>query len=180
MSSYGWLLDPKRCIECGACEAACKQWNDVPVGVNVRWRRVLRQETGRFPDVRVTALSMACCHCENALCQRVCPARAIWRRDDGIVLVDSDRCIGCGQCYAFCPVGAPQRNASTRKTTKCTMCFDRIEQGLQPACSTACPTGALQWGEWKDIEGKGSDRLPGFAYPRQMRPRIRFVTEAWR
>lgn len=180
MSAYGWLFDPKRCIECSACEAACKQWNQVETGVNVRWRRVLRQETGKFPDVKVTALSLACCHCEDALCQKVCPARAIWRRDDGIVLVDAERCLGCGQCYAFCPVGAPQLNLATRKVSKCTMCFDRIEQGLQPACSTACPTGALQWGGWKDIEGKGSDRLPGLAYPRQMKPRIRFVTEGWR
>lgn len=179
MTSYGWLFDPKRCIECSACEAACKQWNQVETGVNVRWRRVLRQESGSFPNVHVTAISMACNHCENAFCQKVCPARAIWRRGS-MVLIDSEKCVGCGQCYAFCPYGAPQFNPVTRKTTKCTMCFDRVEQGLQPACATACPTGALQWGEWKDIENRGADRMPGMAHPRQMQPRIRFVTEPWR
>lgn len=180
MKSYGWLFDPKRCIECSACEAACKQWNQVETGVNVRWRRVLRQESGTFPVVQTTAVSMACNHCENAFCQKVCPVRAIWRRDDGIVLIDSDRCVGCGQCYVFCPYGAPQLNPTTRKTTKCTMCFDRIEQGLQPACATVCPTGALQWGEWGEIQGKGVDRIPGFHFPRQMQPHVRFVKETWR
>lgn len=180
MKSYGWLFDPKRCIECSACEAACKQWNQVDTGVNVRWRRVRRQESGTFPAVQVTAVSMACNHCENAFCQKVCPVRAVWRRDDGIVLIDVDRCVGCGQCYVFCPYGAPQLNPATRKTTKCTMCFDRIEQGLQPACATICPTGALQWGEWSEIQGRGVDRIPGFQFPRQMQPHVRFVKETWR
>lgn len=180
MKSYGWLFDPKRCIECSACEAACKQWNQVDTGVNVRWRRVRRQESGTFPAVQVTAVSMACNHCENAFCQKVCPVRAVWRRDDGIVLIDVDRCVGCGQCYVFCPYGAPQLNPATRKTTKCTMCFDRIEQGLQPACATICPTGALQWGEWSEIQGRGVGRIPGFHFPRQMQPHVRFVKETWR
>ena len=69
VSSYGWLIEPKRCIECSACETACKQWNQVETGVNVRWRRVLKLETGTFPNVSVTALSMACNHCENVFCQ---------------------------------------------------------------------------------------------------------------
>jgi len=60
------------------------------------------------------------------------------------------------------------------------MCFDRIEQGLEPACSTACPTGALQWGKWEDIQGKGADRMAGFVHPRRMQPHVRFVTEPWR
>lgn len=181
MKSYGWLIDPKRCIECSACEAACKQWNQVETGANVRWRRVLKEETGTFPSVTVTAVSTACNHCENAFCQKVCPVKAIWRREeDGAVLIDQSRCVGCGQCYVFCPYGAPQLNLATRKTSKCTMCFDRIEQGLEPACATACPTGALRWGDWNEIEGKGADRIAGFSHPRQMRPHVRFVTAGWR
>jgi DMSO reductase iron-sulfur subunit len=179
MTSYGWLFDPKRCMECGACEAACKQWNGVETGVNVRWRRVLRMERGSFPQVSVLALSLSCNHCENAFCMKACPVKAIRRREDGIVLLDESRCVGCGQCYMFCPYGAPQLNLATRKSSKCTMCADRIDQGLQPACATNCPTGALQWGRWEEIVNRGSDRIGRFVYPMQMKPHIRFVTEPW-
>lgn len=180
MATYGWLFDAKRCIECSACEAACKQWNGVPTGVNVRWRRVIRQESGPFPQVNIEAVSMACNHCENPLCVRACPAKALRQRHDGIVLLDADKCLGCGQCRQFCPYGAPQLNLTARKASKCTMCADRIDEGLQPACSTICPTGALQWGEWEEIKSKGSSPAGKWAHPPQMRPRIRFVLEPWR
>lgn len=178
--AYGWLLDYKRCIECRACESACKQWNSVETGIDVRFRLVRKSESGAFPNVRTLALSLACNHCEDPYCVKYCPTRAMYQRPDGVVLVDQDKCIGCKLCWEFCPYQAPQFNTKTKKVQKCTMCIDRIEQGLKPACATLCPTGALQWGKWEEISGNGEHEAeaPGFV-ARATRPRIRFVNHAW-
>ncbi len=179
MATYGFLLDPKRCIECRACEAACKQWNGVETGVNVRYRKVRVSEAGKFPAVQTQALSIACNHCENAFCMKVCPVKAISRRDDGVVLIDQSKCVGCRECEQFCPYDAPQFNSHTKKMEKCTFCADRIDQDLAPACVAMCPTGALQWGKWEDISQTGAARVTGFNNPALTRPRIRFVTSPW-
>jgi Fe-S-cluster-containing dehydrogenase component len=179
MSTYGWLLDPKRCIECRACETACKQWNGVPTGIGVRYRKVRVIETGKAPAIAVTALSGACNHCETATCIKACPLKAISRRTDGIVLIDQTICQGCRECEQFCPYGAPQFNNATKRMEKCVMCVDRVDQGLQPACATLCPTGALQWGDWDTLKANGADRVPGFANPALTKPRMRFVTNGW-
>lgn len=181
MDTYGWLLDPKRCIECRACEAACKQWNQVETGGNIRLRLVRLEEQGRFPNVRVLALSLACNHCENPNCVKACPVKALYRREDGIVVQDRDKCTGCGECAAFCPYGAPQVDftKTERKMRKCDMCAERIEQDLQPACATLCPTGALQWGKWSEIQDAGSAAIDGFTNPAYTRPHIRFLSPAW-
>jgi len=113
------------------------------------------------------------------LCVRVCPAKAMHKREDGIVLVDIERCLGCGQCAQFCPYNAPQLNLATRKTYKCTMCADRLAQDLQPACATVCPTGALKWGKWEEIAIQGSERTGHFNNPALTRPHIRFQSADW-
>ncbi|MCC6539819.1 MAG: 4Fe-4S dicluster domain-containing protein [Bryobacterales bacterium] len=176
METYGWLLDPKRCIECRACEAACKQWNGVDTGVNVRYRQVRVTETGVFPAVRQQAISGACNHCDDAPCIKVCPTKAIWRRtEDGTVQVAQELCIGCKLCGEFCPHGAPQFHATTGKMQKCTGCFDRVEGGMQPACVTVCPTEALQWGKWSDIARRGAAPASGA----WTQPRLRFVNDPY-
>lgn len=180
MKLYGWLLDIKRCIECRACEVACKQWNGVEIGVGVRRREVRVKEYGVFPAVRQQAVSGACNHCDNAWCMKACPVKAISRGPNGEVLIDQDACVGCQQCAAFCPYGAPRFNVRLKKMDKCTMCPDRIEAGLEPACATLCPTGALQWGPWEEIQKKGVAQIEGFANPRQTWPRIRFITEDYK
>lgn len=181
MDTYGWLLDPKRCIECRACEAACKQWNQVETGSNIRLRLVRISETGKFPSVRVQALSLACNHCENPVCVKACPVKALYRRPDGIVMVDRGKCLGCGECALWCPYDAPQVNfaKTERKMQKCTMCADRIDQKLQPACATVCPTGALQWGKWADIQETGSAEVEGFRSSPYTKPHIRFKPAVW-
>jgi anaerobic dimethyl sulfoxide reductase subunit B (iron-sulfur subunit) len=180
MELYGWLIDPKRCIECRACESACKQWNQVDTGLGLRYRLVRISESGTFPNVQMQAITNACNHCENALCMKACPVKAIWRRnEDGAVLVDREKCVGCQECRKFCPYLAPQYDPRTRKMQKCTMCFDRVENNLKPACASLCPTGALKFGPWKDIMNLGSAEYPGMPTPNTTKPRLRFVTEGY-
>lgn len=179
MPQYGWLLDYKRCIECRACEAACKQWNNLEPGI--QFRKVRTYATGSFPNVRSLALSLACNHCDRPLCLLACPVKAIYRRQqNGAVIIDQEKCVGCRFCQKFCPYGAPVFNERTGKMMKCTMCYDRLEMGLQPACATLCPTGALQFHEWDRIRDYGSSEAEHFPTPRTTQPRIRFGDRQWR
>jgi DMSO reductase iron-sulfur subunit len=180
MPTYGWLLDAKRCIECRACEAACKQWNGVDTGTGVRWRQVRVFEKGAFPAVATQALSLACNHCDRPLCLMACPVKAYYRRRDGVIILDQTKCVGCRYCLKWCPYGAPQFNPRTGKMEKCTMCADRIDAGLEPACASACPTGALRWGKWEEIASQGVDQVENFSTPVTTRPAIRFITERWK
>lgn len=148
-------------------------------GIGLRYRLVRVTESGKFPAVSTQALSLACNHCDNAWCRKVCPTGAIWRRDDGIVLIDRELCIGCQQCEKFCPYQVPKLNNLTRKMEKCTMCADRVDEGLQPACATLCPTEALKWGKWDDIRDKGVAQVANFTDPKLTVPAIRFVNTAW-
>lgn len=175
MQSYGWLLDPKRCIECRACEVACKQWNEVPVGVRLRQVRVHESPAGN-----VIALAGACNHCDNAWCMKVCPARAITRNAHGAVVVDAARCLGCRQCAAFCPYQAPQWNERLKVMQKCDQCPDRVAAEQPPACATLCPTGALHFAPWDQIRQRGSARIDYFSNPAGTQPRIRFIVESFR
>lgn len=179
MPQYGWLLDEKRCIECRACEAACKQWNKLDTGI--QFRKVRTFEMGKYPNVKTQALSWACNHCDRPLCLAACPTKAITRRaQDGAVLIDQEKCIGCGICQKFCPYDAPVLNPKTNKMTKCTMCADRLDMGLQPACATLCPTGALQFLPLETIQELGAVETPNFPYPYTTTPRIRFVDPNWK
>lgn len=176
MSTYGFLVDLGLCISCSACEAACKTWNNVPTGRNVRWRRVIDQVLGVWPKVTTYGVSMACNHCADASCVKACPSGALTvRAQDGIVVLDSTKCIGCRYCESVCPYGAPQYDATEKKMSKCTMCVDRIDAGKGPACVDTCPTGALQFGKLVDIDHLGAKQIPNFAEPSYTNPSIRFV-----
>jgi anaerobic dimethyl sulfoxide reductase subunit B (iron-sulfur subunit) len=143
-------------------------------------RRVKVYESGTWPKVQTQALSSACNHCENAWCMKACPVKAIWRRDEtGSVLINYEACVGCQQCSMFCPYDAPQFNTRTRRMEKCTGCFDRIDEGLQPACATLCPTEALRWGKWDEIKGQGVAQVPNFSNPKNTVPHMRFVVDGF-
>jgi anaerobic dimethyl sulfoxide reductase subunit B (iron-sulfur subunit) len=129
------------CVGCKACQVACKDKNDLPEGI--RWRRVFEYEGGEWVNQDGTLIpsnlfsyfvSSACMHCENPICLEVCPAEAISKRDDGIVLIDEQKCVGCRYCSWACPYGAPQFNEKRGVMTKCTFCSDLIDQGGSPAC----------------------------------------------
>jgi anaerobic dimethyl sulfoxide reductase subunit B len=160
-NQLGFYFDANLCTGCKACQVACKdKWN---LDVGVTWRRVAEYAGGEWvrnpdgtynQDVFTYYTSVACNHCENPLCRDVCPANAITKRDDGIVLIDEDRCIGCRYCEWTCPYGAPQFNDDKGVMTKCNMCYDAVDADEKPTCVTACPSRALDFGTLEALREK--------------------------
>ncbi len=147
------------CTGCKACQVACKDKNNLPTGI--RWRRVFQYEGGDWipqegqmipSNVYAYTVSAACMHCENPVCLQVCPAAAITKREDGIVLIDQDKCIGCRYCSWACPYGAPQFNESLGVMSKCNMCYDLVDEGEKPACVQACPYRAMDFGPLDELQ----------------------------
>ncbi len=101
MTRYVMAADLQRCVGCQTCTAACKSANATLPGV--QWRRVMDIEVGEYPDVQRVYLPTGCQHCSDAPCESVCPTKATYTRDDGIVMIDYDRCIGCAYCAVACP-----------------------------------------------------------------------------
>lgn len=157
---YAFYIDSSACSGCKACQVACKDNNQLPVGIN--WRRVVEVSGGDWVQsgaawlcsVYAYNLSMACNHCVRPICIEVCPAKAIHKRPDGIVLIDATKCLGCRYCAWACPYGAPQYDQSRGHMTKCDFCVEELEQGLPPACVAACPLRALDFGELSELEAR--------------------------
>ena len=149
MTRWAMVADLRRCVGCQTCTAACKDENATPPGV--QWRRVLDMEFGEYPDVQRAFVPTGCQHCDDPPCLDVCPTTATRKRDDGIVTIDYDLCIGCSYCSAACPYQARYKTqratfaygtatesealrhdeARLAVATKCTFCVDRIDAGLE-------------------------------------------------
>jgi Fe-S-cluster-containing dehydrogenase component len=145
---YGFVINQETCIGCHACTVACKAENDVPVGsfrTNVKY-----VEIGKYPSVKRSFLVQRCNHCTNAPCVTICPVNALSKRPDGIVDIDRDACIGCRACMQACPYDALYLNEDLGAVEKCHFCAHRVEKGLQPACVTVCPVGAIVPGDFHD------------------------------
>ena len=145
-----WLkvLDQDKCIGCHACTTACKSENEVPVGVTRTY--VKSVDVGVFPQARRAFQVTRCNQCADAPCVSACPTQAMFRREDGIVDFDKSICIGCKACMAACPYDAIFINPEDHSAEKCNMCAHRLEVGLEPACVTVCPTGAILVGDGND------------------------------
>jgi len=149
---WAMVVDLRRCVGCRACTVACKSENNVPGGVFRTWLRFA--EVGKYPQTRPRFFPSFCNHCDNPPCVPVCPVLATYKRDDGLVLIDAEQCIGCGYCIQACPYGARFLNPVTRTADKCTLCAHRLEAGQTPACVATCIGAALTVG---DLNDPGSD-----------------------
>ena len=153
---YGFLIDSDRCVDCRACTIACKARHQVELGVD--WRHVATVWKGSYPNVSFRSTSMACNHCEEPACIAVCPATAISKRgEDGIVVVDRKKCIGCHRCQKACPFHAPQFGED-KKMQKCDMCLDIVSAGKAPTCVSTCSANALIFGALDEMPGLAGEK----------------------
>jgi len=176
----GFYFDQSRCTGCYTCSVACKDGHDVPAGP-ASWLRVITVERGKFPEVSVAFLLNACYHCAQPPCVSACPVAAIVKREeDGIVVVDGDKCLGkenCDLCQQACPYDAPQFGAeSNPKMQKCDFCFERLSEQRKPICVDACPMRALDAGPLDELQAKYGkvQEAEGFMYSPSAMPSIIF------
>jgi Fe-S-cluster-containing dehydrogenase component/formate-dependent nitrite reductase membrane component NrfD len=145
---YGFAIDQRTCIGCHACTVACKTEHEVPVGQFRTWVKYV--DSGTFPDTTRSFGVMRCNHCTDAPCVKICPTQALFKRDDGIVDFDKDRCIGCKSCMQACPYDAIYIDADTHTAAKCNLCAHRVDEDLEPACVVVCPTHSIWVGDLDD------------------------------
>jgi len=173
---HGFYFNADNCISCHACESACSEKNDLPP--HLAYRAVGYVEGGSYPSYTRLNISMACNHCDDPVCLKGCPTRAYTKfAEYGAVLQDPDICFGCGYCTWVCPYNAPQLDMTKGHVHKCNMCVDRLEQGLKPACASACLAGALDFGVIETTPENREQlktRIPGFPTPDITNPNIRF------
>ncbi|WNF36159.1 4Fe-4S dicluster domain-containing protein [Bacillaceae bacterium IKA-2] len=180
-TKYSKLVDVTRCDGCRACMVACKNWNDLPVepeefkgsyqshdkcGANT-WN-VLTFDEHVAEDGRFEWLfrHSACMHCTDAACVKVCPEDAMHYTEFGTVNTNYDKCVGCGYCVQNCPFGIVQlatlvdeKGKEYEQAQKCTMCIDRLSEGLMPSCVEVCHMDALVYGEKSEMEALAKERL---------------------
>src|SRR6185436_9112252 len=177
--AMGFFTDTTVCIGCKACEVACKEWNQLPAtngGLNtlsgdsydntrrldgIHWRHVkfVEQFTPDRAEGRWLLMSDVCKHCVRAGCLEVCPTGAIIRTEFDTVVIQSNVCNGCRDCIAACPFGVIDINPVSGTAQKCTLCYDRMQAGLEPACSKACPTDSIQFGTIRELKPLAAARV---------------------
>jgi formate dehydrogenase iron-sulfur subunit len=179
----GFFTDTSVCIGCKACEVACKEWNHVPedgleltgmsydntVGLGAdTWRHVAFIEQKALPadgadgadgQFRWLMSSDVCKHCTHAACLDVCPTGSLFRTEFGTVVVQEDICNGCGYCIPACPYGVIDQRKEDGRAWKCTLCYDRLGDGMEPACAQACPTDSIQFGPLDELRERAAGRL---------------------
>ncbi len=179
--AYGFFTDTTVCIGCKACEVACKEWNNLPadnIGLTGEsydntgalsantWRHVsfiekpvLRHDLQQPFQSGWLMMSDVCKHCHNAPCLEACPTGAIFKTEFDTVVVQQDICNGCGYCVPACPFGVVDVSKVDGKAHKCTLCYDRLKGGLEPACAKSCPTDSIQFGELHKLQARAQERV---------------------
>ena len=201
MARMGMVFDLKACIGCNACVVACKQENSVPDGVF--FTRTLTYDYGTYPDNKRLYIPTICNQCEDAPCEKVCPSGATYTREDGIVMIDQAKCIGCSSCAVACPYDMRTMltdvmfkrglfgtgeitpfeqqgyvRYSPGAAAKCDFCSERVDAGLQPACVSTCPTNARIFGDLDDPKSAPRqvlEKRPG----RQPMPEMKTRPKVW-
>jgi formate dehydrogenase iron-sulfur subunit len=163
IKQHAYLYDATRCIDCRACMIACSVENNVPMDDTYIWvtgSRVL----GEYPNLKRATMPYHCMHCLAPDCVSACPVGAWYKREDGPVLYEQEKCIGCRYCMNACPFSVPTFDwdkglLDGALMHKCTMCVQRLEVGEEPACVHTCPTGALKFGEREELVAEAHARI---------------------
>lgn len=169
------LHDVSRCSACRACMVACKQWHNLPADFSTPFEGQY-QSHADLTSKTINLIKMneridgdgkfhwdfikfQCMHCANPACAKGCPKEAIAQLESGAVVVDEDKCVGCGYCTINCPFNVPRVDPDRNKSTKCDLCFDRIEQGMVPACAKTCTAQAIEFGTKEEMKELAHKRL---------------------
>ena len=170
--AYGFFTDTSVCIGCKACEVACKEWNQLPGNEPAfgdgydntgqldaqNWRHVqfidrVADQTSNVGQGRAwLMMSDVCKHCTHASCMEVCPTDAIIKTEFDTVYIQPDVCNGCRDCISACPYGVIEMDKNKNVAQKCTLCYDRLQNSMEPACAKACPTQSIQFGPVKELK----------------------------
>lgn len=153
-------IDLDSCVGCHTCSVVCKQENNINLGTY--YTKVLTiGPWGTYPDLQMYYLPVGCQHCDNPQCVSVCPTGASYKREDGIILVDHDKCIGCQYCIMACPYGVRTYDKSREKGVieKCTLCAHLVDKGQKPACVACCPGQARLFGDLDDPDSPPSQMM---------------------
>lgn len=160
VKQLGLMVDLNRCIGCKTCIVACRNFkglvdhtkampNEIPYYIRVESKR-----SGIYPNVKVDSWVVPCQHCADPECVKSCPekASAITKNEDGVVIIDQEKCIGCRLCVKACPYSVIQFDEERKKAHKCDLCFDRVLTGSDPVCVATCMTDAITFGEFKTLK----------------------------
>ena len=153
---YGLVIDLERCTGCDTCTIACKVENNMEAISGMRVETVagsnLETPLGTLPNLSMYYLPIACMHCDQPPCRDACRLEAIYQRPDGIVLIDEEKCDGCQECLPACPYQALVYDPDRNVVRKCSLCFERLDQGFEPFCALCCSYQAIFWGDLADRE----------------------------
>lgn len=174
MTQLGFYVNAEKCLGCFTCAMSCKNMYHQPS--EVTWRKLYDLKDPIYPHAFRGFYSLTCNHCETPACLSACPVGAYSKRDlDGVVIHDQDKCIGCGNCIRSCPFGAPQYNETLKKAEKCSFCWQRLDQNLEPACVLSCPVKAIEVIDVSVIKSSYRVQFPeGFPISKKLNPSIRF------
>jgi len=193
---YGILVDVERCLGCGVCVTVCKQENglpphidDVPGTTGTSWNQVLAISEGKYPNFWEYHFPVHCMHCQEPPCVPSCPQEAIKKNDNGIVLINENKCNGCEdetdklrKCVSACPYGAVQFNLEKGVAQACTFCVHRVSAGVEPACVRACIGRCMTFGDFSDPDSEVSkqaveagERLFVLGEEKKTRPFLKYI-----
>lgn len=168
MAKWGMVIDISKCVACYTCFVACKDeyWeNDYPPHTAAQprfgqfWMNLVKNERGKYPWVKVAHMPLPCMQCDDAPCVKAAKDGAVYKRDDGIVVIDPEKAVGQKQVVDSCPWGVIYWDEEKRLPQKCTFCVHRIEEGKTPRCVQSCPSQAIKFGDLENPKSEVSQLL---------------------